>query len=223
MTYPAPPAIDTPRWAYSGGVYTEPSLDKRQVGWQAVPGQNYGEIPPYQWFNWLQFSTGEWINYSKQMFGLLSNGMIYRKIIQARRDLTNISITTSTPINVKFPDNIFKNFTDSNPYNSTTGVFTAPITSIYEFEYNFQFSPDSTDGARLVCVLQTLNLPYTQSWVVMYSMSYSNVIAKMVIPMEAGQTTNLTISTNSTIEITTAIESSVRFLTSFVTISWPEY
>lgn len=63
MTFPTPPAIDIPRWCFDGGTYTEPPLTNRQIGWAAVPGQNYAQPPPYQWVNWLSYSTGEWINY----------------------------------------------------------------------------------------------------------------------------------------------------------------
>lgn len=62
-SFPTPPAIDIPRWSYDGGTYTEPPLTNRQIGWAAVPGQNYAQPPPYQWVNWLSYSTGEWINY----------------------------------------------------------------------------------------------------------------------------------------------------------------
>lgn len=63
MTLPNPPNLDVPRWCYQGGISQEPPLSQRQTGWTAVPGQNYGQIPPYQWENWLKFSAGEWINY----------------------------------------------------------------------------------------------------------------------------------------------------------------
>ena len=63
MAFPTPPPIDIPRWAYVGGVYTEPPSSVRETGFTAVPGQNYAEPPPYQWINWLQYSDGEWIYY----------------------------------------------------------------------------------------------------------------------------------------------------------------
>lgn len=63
MTFPTPPAVDLPKWCYSGGVYLEPPLSQRESGWVAVPGQNYAEPPPYQWVNWLSYSTGEWVEY----------------------------------------------------------------------------------------------------------------------------------------------------------------
>ena len=63
MGQPTAPSIDLPLWAYDGGVYAEPPLSQRETGWIAIPGQNYGQIPPYQWANWLQYSVGEWLSY----------------------------------------------------------------------------------------------------------------------------------------------------------------
>ena len=65
MGFPTVPSIDLPLWAYGGGaVLTEPPGAQKSTGWTAVPGQNYGQIPPYQWQNWLNNSTGQWLNYA---------------------------------------------------------------------------------------------------------------------------------------------------------------
>jgi hypothetical protein len=75
MGFPTPPSnLDLPLWAYgAGAVLTEPSSTQMQTGWTAVPGQNYGQVPPYKWENWLKYSTGQWLSYAQQALGYLSS------------------------------------------------------------------------------------------------------------------------------------------------------
>jgi hypothetical protein len=62
MAFPTPPDVDIPRWCYAGGVYIEPSLERRRVGWKEQTS-GYATIPAYQEENWINYSAGEWINY----------------------------------------------------------------------------------------------------------------------------------------------------------------
>ena len=66
MSFPVAPSTSTlPKWATNNdAAITEPSSDKKGTGWTFFgPGVQYGEAPPFQWFNWLQFNTYNWINY----------------------------------------------------------------------------------------------------------------------------------------------------------------
>jgi hypothetical protein len=76
MTFPSQPSIDLPRWATdSGAVKTEPSSAKRNLGWEyAGAGLQYGEAPPFPWVNWLNYSTGEWLNYCAAALTYIKNG-----------------------------------------------------------------------------------------------------------------------------------------------------
>lgn len=62
MAFPIPPTVDIPRWCYSGGTYSEPSLARRQTGWSEQLN-GYATIPSYQEENWINYAAGEWINY----------------------------------------------------------------------------------------------------------------------------------------------------------------
>ena len=54
----------------------DPGDTKRNLGWvRAGAGLNYGEAPPYQWFNYMQNSYGNWIDYlSKSVDELTAAG-----------------------------------------------------------------------------------------------------------------------------------------------------
>ncbi len=82
MAFPTAPGTDIPLWAYaSGASLVEPPASQMSSGWTAVPGQNYGQIPPYQWENWLKFSAGQWLQYSKNALAYLSvNGITGMKV-----------------------------------------------------------------------------------------------------------------------------------------------
>lgn len=63
-SYPTPPTIGLPLWAYSTGArVTEPPDSQKLTGWVPILGQEIGQKPPYQWVNWLSLSTGTWIQY----------------------------------------------------------------------------------------------------------------------------------------------------------------
>jgi hypothetical protein len=63
-SYPTPPTIGFPLWAYSTGArVTEPPDSQKLTGWVPILGQEIGQKPPYQWVNWLSLSTGTWIQY----------------------------------------------------------------------------------------------------------------------------------------------------------------
>jgi cell division protein FtsB len=63
-SYPTPPTIGLPLWAYSSGArVTEPPDSQKLSGWVPILGQEIGQKPPYQWVNWLCLSTGTWIQY----------------------------------------------------------------------------------------------------------------------------------------------------------------
>ena len=57
-------SVDVPIWATTPNQpsdVVEPDTDRMGTGWQRVPDSQYGEIPPYQWENWIRFSTGQWL------------------------------------------------------------------------------------------------------------------------------------------------------------------
>jgi len=54
------------KWAQNAAAsdIVDPGEAKRNLGWsRAGAGLNYGEAPPYQWFNFMQNSYGQWIDY----------------------------------------------------------------------------------------------------------------------------------------------------------------
>lgn len=61
---------DLPRWATDGGAAVEePSEIKKDSGWVV-------EKPPHQFFNWLQLTTYQWINYFNQFFDASNNAVL---------------------------------------------------------------------------------------------------------------------------------------------------
>lgn len=102
MALPTPPTIDLPLWAYGGGaVLTEPPSGQRSTGWTAVPGQNYGQIPPYQWQNWLNNSAGQWLNYTYTALQFVSSNYISTVNVQT------FSFTGSPQSYVPSPNMLF--------------------------------------------------------------------------------------------------------------------
>ena len=69
MAFPTKPTVPIPTWATapeSGGII-DPGSAKRALGWQAAgAGLSYGEQPPYQWFNYMMNSYGQWLGYFNQ-------------------------------------------------------------------------------------------------------------------------------------------------------------
>jgi hypothetical protein len=59
--------LDIPNWASTNPVAPHvipPDVTQRGNGWVNEPSQTYGPIPPYQWDNWLRYSSGQWLNYA---------------------------------------------------------------------------------------------------------------------------------------------------------------
>ena len=160
MPYPDPPSIDIPRWAYSGGTYTEPNLTKRQLGWVAVPGQNYGEIPPYQWMNWLQYSTGEWINYFNDAINYIENGSTQPRRAVIWND-AGANVSPAGGVLLPFDSvNYFNTLT--TPWNTSTNTFTVPEASNYYITTNifFQTTGSSSSGLIIYFKVNGLDIYY---------------------------------------------------------------
>jgi hypothetical protein len=131
MPFPNPPSIDIPRWAYSGGIFLEPSLLQRQTGWTVIPGQNVGQIPPYQWVNWLDYSTGEWINYIATQWIPYAQTQAFSSGVL----LTTTTQTITTNNNLIFTTPTYFNFSGTA---WTTDTFTAQITGVHEISFSVQ-------------------------------------------------------------------------------------
>lgn len=76
VDFPTPPSVPLPAWCTDplpdGGVNTVPvPTSLAQTGWQKVPGQNYGPIPPYQYENWMKYSTWLWLKYASEALAYL--------------------------------------------------------------------------------------------------------------------------------------------------------
>lgn len=75
---PATPTYPIPLWA--AGTVTpspgplpppvnsaDPGSSQRSSGWTPMAGQNYGQIPPYPWENYMKYITGVWLYYEKNL------------------------------------------------------------------------------------------------------------------------------------------------------------
>lgn len=72
MSFPSSPTITIPTWATAASaVYTSPPSSQMATGWVAIAGQNYAQIPPYQYENWIRLSTGTWIQYVSSGFAYM--------------------------------------------------------------------------------------------------------------------------------------------------------
>ncbi len=80
MALPAAPsapagAYPIPLWSFPGNI-ADPGAPKRATGWVNVLGQNYGEIPPYKWENWMKYVTGLWIQYENNYINYITQAGI---------------------------------------------------------------------------------------------------------------------------------------------------
>lgn len=138
MPFPNPPTylglpLDIPRWAYAGGTIVEPDMTKRELGWTVAPGQTYGEIPPYQWMNWLQFAEGEWINYFNDSINYIkAGGTVPSRVILSQSS----PVSKTNGSNISMDTVVYLN-TSLTPWSADT--FTAPITGYYKIDGIIQF------------------------------------------------------------------------------------
>lgn len=67
--------IPVPLWAETTTDKQAPKPERKDEGWvKAGLGLDYGEAPPFQWFNYLQFAYGRWISYVQSAFAYLKAG-----------------------------------------------------------------------------------------------------------------------------------------------------
>lgn len=165
MAFPSPPvypvgggAIDLPRWCYGtmGAVYSEPPTGQQQTGWTAVPGQNYGQIPPYQWFNWWQLAVGEYTNYFNNCMNYISTGkyLIQQIVLNS---ITGGSLIITSATTLLFTNIAYTNVIGASPYDVTTGNFIAPVNGAYRFQFSLSMvpSPDSSPATLSIAGAST--------------------------------------------------------------------
>ena len=107
----------------------DPGDTKRNLGWvRAGAGLNYGEAPPYQWFNYMQNSYGNWIDYlSKSVDELTAAGT----------KVTSIRIDGATGALPQFSNSTqFKNSLSTAGFSITGGSATYMTASKTGLTYN---------------------------------------------------------------------------------------
>lgn len=138
MAFPTPPinpntstTLAIPQWCInSSGNKVDPELlqDVINYGWTNVSGQNYGQIPPYQWVNWTGFQVGQWLNFlcgtptssSKGAIFYLAAGNFDNGVnILGHNTLRFFNTTDTTGFSVGFfaPAGLSQNFTYQLPSN----------------------------------------------------------------------------------------------------------
>jgi hypothetical protein len=177
MAFPIKPTVPIPTWATapeSGGII-DPGSAKRALGWQAAgAGLAYGEQPPYQWFNYMMNSYGQWLGYFNQYVDevkTLSLSTLNTTI------LTNLKPTTIPTIN-----GITIN---KQNYITTSSSIISGGTDIT----NSSFSYDSTTGKISILKTGTLTisvkLPQNSNNIaVQYTDTLQNVSASGTFPTD---------------------------------------
>lgn len=151
MAFPSEPSVPLPTWATdSGATKVDPGSVKRAEGWvNAGPGIDYGEAPPFPWVNNEAYNNGEWATYFQQALNYIKTQQNSQIIIN------NITSTTGTIIGSNV---LYSKFIGSTPYNTSSGIFTSPITGLVKIEFNFALSQNlSSDlfGLRIQFISTT--------------------------------------------------------------------
>ena len=74
---PPKPTVRKPDWATgSSSIIQDPGAGKQEIGWTTdSPSSPYGEKPPFPFFNWIQNTTGKWIDYFDAALDYLSQNL----------------------------------------------------------------------------------------------------------------------------------------------------
>lgn len=224
MTFPTPPVVPIPLWAETTPNKEMPPNERKNIGWRpGGEGVDYGEAPPFQWFNYLQYSYGRWITYANDCINYIKNGNIGQRLILLTTNAFYVDTISGDLIQLPLATAI--NYPTSAPWNPATRLFTAPESTMYKISMTIPIIAITTPGAleskvirlvkngvqgNIVSSYQGDPLAATESAMTFTTYIYLNTNDTLGFRYFSGQERNLTI-VNETFSDTTNF---------FVTFAW---
>lgn len=161
MTWPIQPTDAPIPWSAASGSGNRAPIDPAQIdtGWHASGLGATGQKPPYQWVNTLDYNQYLWNDYAKRLGVYLQNGGARDNSVL----LTNCSGASSSGSESTIIFNSIVNINNiSSVYNTSTGVFTAPVSALYDFYLDVLISTVSINNTPIVmrdsfAIIYTIN------------------------------------------------------------------